>query len=266
MHILFFLLIFMNLSFMDEEYWYLQKKEGKSLPEILDESISYFEKELGKNPESFLLRANLLKVLYFKGAYTNLDEEKAKEVFGKGKIVGEEGKEILLKKLNLEKLKNPEEIYDKGKKIEGLGEFFFWDSACWGQWALLYGKFKAAKEGAAKKISISAEVALLFNEKMEDGGPHRVLGRLHHQTPKIPLFTGWVSKDKALKHLKRAVELGPEEPMNYLFLGELYMDLDEKEKAKDTFEKGLKLPVRERKEPADLDSLKKIEKNLKELK
>ncbi len=266
MKLIFFLLFFLNFLLMDEEYWYLQKKEGKKLTEILDDYSKYFYEELKKNPGSFLIRANLLKVLYFKGTYTNLEKEKAKEVFSLGKTLGKEGKEILMKNLKLENLKDPKEIYEKGKDIEGLGEFFFWDSACWGQWALLYGKLKAAKEGAAKKILISAETALNFNEKMEDGGPHRVLGRLHHQTPKIPLITGWVSKDKALAHLKKALEFGPEEPMNYLFLGELYLDLGQRDKAKEIFEAGLKLPIREKKEPADLDSIKKIKENLEKLK
>lgn len=262
-----FLLFFILSNFMfDEDYWFFQRKEGKSFNQILDEAIGTFEKELPKNPNSFLLRANLLKVLYFKGTFMGLEKEEAKKILSKGKVVGEEGKEILKKILKIEKIKEPKEVYEKGKEIEGLGEFFFWDSACWGQWALLYGKMKAAKEGAAKKILISAEIALLFDEKMEDGGPHRVLGRLHHQTPKIPLITGWASKEKALEHLKKAIEFGPEDPMNYLFLGELYLDLDQKEKAKEIFEKGKNLPVREKKEPADIDSIEKIKNNLKNLK
>ncbi len=257
------LLFFLSLSILDEEYFFIQKKEGKSLSEVLDEEMVHYKNALKENPESFLIRANLLKISYFKGSYTGLSSEKAKEVFAEAKEIAEESKKMLMDKIKIEKLKEPEEVAKKAKDIKGISEFFFWDSACWGQWALLYGKFKAAKEGAAKKIWFSASVALILNEKLEDGGPHRVLGRLHHQTPKIPLITGWVSKEEALKHLKMAVELGPEEPMNYLFLGELYLDLKQKDKAKEIFEKGLKLPVREKKEPADIDSLKKIEENLK---
>lgn len=266
MLIILILLFSFSLFSQIEEIWYFKKEEGKSSRETLENALNLFKEKVKENPDSFIFRANLLKAIYFKGCYSGMEKEEAKGLFAFGKKVGEEGKEIFKKITKLEKLDKPEEIAQKGKDIKGVAEFFFWDSACWGQWALLYGKLKAAKEGAAKKILISAEVALILNEKMEDGGPHRVLGRLHHQTPKIPLITGWVSKDKALYHLNKAMEFGPDEIMNYWFLGELYLDLGQKDKAKEIFEKGMKLPVRENKEPADIENLKKIEENLKSLK
>jgi predicted Zn-dependent protease len=59
----------------------------------------------------------------------------------------------------------------------------------------------------------------------------RVLGRLHHQAPRIPFVTGWVSKKKALEYLRRSLELGPESRATWLFLAEAILDHESEKKA-----------------------------------
>ncbi|HNF27300.1 MAG TPA: hypothetical protein PKV80_22690 [Leptospiraceae bacterium] len=76
----------------------------------------------------------------------------------------------------------------------------------------------------------SYEIVLKENEGFFFGGPHRALGRLYHMAPGWPISIG--SKSKALFHLERAVELGPEFFNNRLFLAELYVDIGQKDKAK----------------------------------
>jgi hypothetical protein len=80
------------------------------------------------------------------------------------------------------------------------------------------GPFKAARQGLAGKLRALAETAIALDETVEGAGGHRFLGRLHSEAPKIPFFTGWVDRDLALRHLRRALELAPEEPDNALFL------------------------------------------------
>jgi hypothetical protein len=67
-------------------------------------------------------------------------------------------------------------------------------------------------------------VVLALDERFEAAGGHRVLGRLHALAPRVPLVTGWVSRDQALEHLRRAVALAPEEPYNQLFLAEAILE------------------------------------------
>ena len=38
-------------------------------------------------------------------------------------------------------------------------------------------------------------------EPRQDAAGHRVLGRLHTLAPKVPFFTGWVDRDKAVAEL-----------------------------------------------------------------
>jgi hypothetical protein len=88
------------------------------------------------------------------------------------------------------------------RAISGAGEVFFLDSVNWGEWALAYGKIAAVREGAADRIRREATIAMLVDSKIEGGGPQRVLGRLHDQTPHIPFITGWASSEEAVRFLK----------------------------------------------------------------
>jgi tetratricopeptide (TPR) repeat protein len=120
----------------------------------------------------------------------------------------------------------------------------------------------AAREGAASTIRDEAATAILLDGAFDDAGPHRVLGRLHHQTPSIPFVTGWASNKEALKQLKAAVEKGPGSPMNWWFYGEVLLDEGKKADAKAAFEKGLALEPRPDKFTEDADTRLNIQKLL----
>src|SRR5207247_1895773 len=60
----------------------------------------------------------------------------------------------------------------------------------------------------------------------EDGGGYRVLGRLHHQTPAVPFLTGWASRGEALANLKHAVDVGPKNFINRLYLADALWDYE----------------------------------------
>ena len=61
---------------------------------------------------------------------------------------------------------------------------------------------------------------------LEQGGGYRILGRLHDQRPHIFLFTGWVSREKALDYLRQALDLGPRNSVNQFFLAEAILNHD----------------------------------------
>ena len=65
-----------------------------------------------------------------------------------------------------------------------------------------------------------AETVVALDPALEEGGGYRVLGRLHDQSPRIPLITGWVSKEKAVDYLRKSYALGPRNPVTWFFLGE----------------------------------------------
>ncbi len=103
---------------------------------------------------------------------------------------------------------------------------FYWAAADWGKWALAFGKTAAVKQGAAAKIRDYAEAVIRLDPAYDGGGGYRILGRLHHQTPSIPFFTGWASRSEALKNLRLAVQTDPKNALGREFLAEAIWDYD----------------------------------------
>jgi tetratricopeptide (TPR) repeat protein len=241
-------------------------KNGIASRAAIEKAVQTYENELKGDPASLVRRAAVMKALYFLGRYTGASTGEQKAVCGKGKVLGEAGKTQILQKTGLSNFDKPEQAVAKLKDLPGAAEFFFWDGALIGQWALAYGKMAAAREGAAKVILNAGTITYLLDERMEDAGGHRVVGRLHHQTPRIPFITGWASNKEAMKHLAKAVELGPSNPMNYWFYGEVLMDEGKKAEAKTVLEKGAALPIRPEKLTEDTDSQNNIRLLLAKLK
>jgi hypothetical protein len=93
-------------------------------------------------------------------------------------------------------------------------------------YALAEGMFAAAREGVAGRIRDYAEAVIKLAPALDDAAGDRTLGRLHHQTPSIPLITGWISKKEAIRHLRKAVAVAPTSLVNRLFLAEALRELD----------------------------------------
>ena len=90
----------------------------------------------------------------------------------------------------------------------------------WGEWGLLAGKLRGAKDGAATKIRDAAATVVALDPTFEEAGGYRVLGRLHQRAPRVPYVTGWVSRAEGLRNLRLAVKTAPKNFVNRHFLAE----------------------------------------------
>lgn len=179
-------------------------------------------------------RWRILRALYFKGEHTLTDLADKKSVFDEGRTVGEEALSLIRQDAAAASGKpldkaTPVELVPYLKGNKDAAACFLWAAVDWGKWALVYGKTKAAKEGAAAKIRDYATAVIQIDPALDEGGGYRVLGRLHHQTPSIPFVTGWASRSEALKDLRLAVKEAPRNFVNRLYLAEAMWDY-EKEK------------------------------------
>jgi tetratricopeptide (TPR) repeat protein len=204
---------------------------GEALPSRIDPVIAACVQAIGLDPDSLEPRWRLMRALYFKGEYTTRDPDEKKRIFGEGKRAGDEALAVLGKKVaagtgrSTEK-DNPVELAPAAKAIRGAAPTFLWAGVDWGKWALVYGKVAAAKKGAAAKIRDDAEAVIIIDPSYDDGAGYRLLGRLHHQTPRIPFVTFWASRSEALKNLKLALEAGPENFYNRLYWAEALWDYE----------------------------------------
>jgi len=123
--------------------------------------------------------------LYFKGSFVRATEDECKNIFDRGRIIGEK---------MIEK-------YPKSVSIN------FWLAALWGKWAKNFGPVKAVYEGAAAKIMTYASDAAAIDPIYNDGGGYSVLGMLHFYAPYIPFVLTWPSNEEALTYFKKACSI-----------------------------------------------------------
>lgn len=202
--------------------------------------ITACREEIAARPASLAARWRLMRALYFKGEYATSANDAKKAIFDEGKKVGEEAFALIQKEAR--STKGPVELVGAVRGRPDATACFFWSAVDWGKWALVFGKSAAVKQGAASKIRDYAQAVIALDPGYENGGGYRVLGRLHHQTPSVPFFTGWASRSEALKNLRLAVERAPDDFINRLYLAEAMWDYEKKRRpeAREILERLLK--------------------------
>jgi hypothetical protein len=205
-------------------------KGGDARPGPIDAVIAVCRRGIEEDPASIGPRWRLMRALYFKGEHTTGDPEEKKRIFGEGRKVGEETLGLVRKAAARSGRPpanaSPAALVPFLKDVPDAAPTFFWAAVDWGKWALVFGKMAAIRQGAAATIRDYAEALVLLDPTYDNAGGYRVLGRLHHQTPSVPLLTGWASRAAALKNLRLAVEKGPKNLINRLYLAEALWDYE----------------------------------------
>ena len=220
----------------DESYHQraLGHRGRQASPEPIQKAIEAYTEALETDPDSLEARWKLLRALYFQGEFVLDDNDARLTLFERGREIGDVGRRQIEQHYGLpdDALEmEPQEVADAIGQDSLAAEIFFWSSTHWGLWGRYRGKIAAAKQGVATKIRKFAEIVILLDETIQNAGGHRVLGRLHAEAPKIPLVTGWISRDKAISELRRAHELAPGDLLTKLFLAEALLEFRPEKKA-----------------------------------
>jgi tetratricopeptide (TPR) repeat protein len=198
---------------------------GRAAAAEVDAAIAAYQRASAQYPNDLEPRWKLLRAIRFKGAYVASTNADKKTIYDMGKHAGEDAVAIIDRQLTAKGLRSitkatEKEVAEAARSIPGAAQVFQWDAANWGEWALAYGKLAAVREGAADRIRREATIAMLIDPNIEGGGPPRILGRLHDQTPHIPFLTGWASSREAVKFLNEALRIDPTNKVTRVFLAE----------------------------------------------
>jgi tetratricopeptide (TPR) repeat protein len=204
------------------------RQGGKAAAGPIDEAVADFERAVREQPDRLEGSWKLLRALHFKGEFTTDSNEAKQRVFGRGKEVAEAALDRLAKRAAGSRAKldalSPTQA---AKAVGGAPEakpILLWAAVHWGLWGDVFGRLAAARQGAGDRVRRYSETLIALDERYEDAGGHRVLGRLHTLAPKVPFVTGWIDRGKAVSELRRAVALGPDNFDNHLFLAEALLD------------------------------------------
>ncbi len=202
---------------------------GVPRPEPMREAIAAYEAALAADPTDHGARWRLQRALYFEGEYLAENPPAKRAAFARGRDLGEEGLDLLAGAVGgrerLAELSGAE-LAAALPDRRLAAELYFWTAAHWGLWGRTSGKLAAAREGVAGTVRDYATAAVALDATVENGGGHRILGRLHFEAPRIPLVTGWVSKRTAIAELERAKALAPEDLLTQLYLAEALLAAD----------------------------------------
>jgi len=198
-------------------------RQGPADPREIEAAVGSYRQAVVAAPTDADALFRLLRALHFEGAFCGLDGERQKALFDEGRRLGQAAVDRLERSVEGKK---PEDRLAALRLVPGAAEVYFWTAACWGQWALVRGKFAAARQGVAGKVRDLAQTVVDLDPQLEEGGGYRVLGRLHDQAPHIPFVTGWVSKDKAVEYLRRAYAIAPYNLVTRFFLAEAILEHD----------------------------------------
>jgi tetratricopeptide (TPR) repeat protein len=195
----------------------------------IDQALAAYEKAIQAEPARLEGYWKLLRAIHFKGEFVATSTAAKQETFGRGREVSDKALALLAKKVGgMEKLEKLE-AKALAKALASVPEaphVYLWAAVDWGLWGDAFGKIAAARQGVGDRLRRYGEVVLAFDERFEEGGAHRMLGRLHTLAPKIPLVTGWVDRKLAVFHLRRSIQIAPRNPYNQLYLAEALLEFE----------------------------------------
>jgi len=206
--------------------WYARRADGahgavaERAP--INAAVAAYRRALAAEPDGLEAVSRLLRAIFFRATFCDATRDERVALFDEGRRLGQGAVDRLEQSVVGGDAARTAAIAARPH----AADLYFWTAVCWGQWALLRGTLAAARSGAAGAVRDLAQRLLTLDPALEQGGADRLLGRLHHRAPRIPLFTGWISRTKALAHLRRALELGPRNTVNQVFLAEAVLDLE----------------------------------------
>jgi hypothetical protein len=198
---------------------------GTADPREIADAVAAYAAAAAREPGDPAVHWKLARAVYFQGTYTGLDEKAQRAVFARGRAAGEEALAILARRRSPRSDSDPDKPAPAALAARLRGEpdaapALFWTAVDWGQWGLAVSKADAATQGVARRVRDYCLALIELDPSFEEGGGYRILGRLHDRAPRIPLVTGWVSRAEALRYLRLAVAVAPENLVNLQFLAE----------------------------------------------
>ena len=196
---------------------------GAAEPSHADGAILEYRRALAIDPGSYQARLRLLRAYFFRGGFCGaMDPAEKKRLFDDAKLVAEE----TVRKLDAD-LKRVKGRVDPGvaRQVAPAAEAYVWAAVSWGQWAVFH-KLNAAWTGAPGRIRDLAQAVIAIDPKAAQGAGYLILGRLHAEAPRIPLVTGWVSREEGIANLRLGLQQAPDNSALSYFLGDALLRLD----------------------------------------
>lgn len=209
------------------------RQGSRAAAEPIENAIRAYREALVLEPKNLEARWKLLRALHFKGEFVLQGKKERHEHYKTGRDIAEAGRLLIEEEYGLSKglfKTKPEDVVRSVNGRVDVAEYCFWAAANWGLWGYYSGKMVSALTGLVYKIRQLAEIMVLMDESVENGGGHRLLGHFHARVPRIPFFTWWADKDLAIRELRLSLQLAPNDLLSKMYLAQALLKFRPEEK------------------------------------
>jgi hypothetical protein len=202
---------------------------GRAPGPAVEALVAAHERALAADPASLEARWKLLRALHFQGDFATPDSERRKAVFERATKLADESLAVLYERTGplagLSDAKLRQRLADAGVAKGDAAGVEFWSAVAWGSWSRDRGLLDAVREGVASRVHDHALLAHRIDPDVEEGGPLRLLARLHGTLPRVPWVSGWVDRDQAVPLAEEAAARWPGHPGNRFLVALTWLDL-----------------------------------------
>ncbi len=207
------------------------QRDGRAEPGPIREAIAAYEQAIVEDPASLEPYWKLLRALWFAGDFAEPTRDAARARYERGREVSERAADVIAARAGGREALDrsaPEDLRSRLPESDHAhaARFYFWSAVNLGAWSRVAGLLQAVRAGVANRLHDETERAVALDAALEEGGPLRLLSRLHAELPKIPLLSGFVDRKKAMPLAEQALREYPQHPGNPFLLGLTILDLD----------------------------------------
>lgn len=196
---------------------------GTALPFQADGALVDYRFALAFDPRSLDARLRLMRAVFFRTGFCGpMDDRDKVRMLDEAKRIAEQAVADLDADTGRRKGQVPAGAVTAAVPA---AEAYLWAAVSWGQWAV-YHRLSGAWQGAPKRIRDLAEAVLSIEPGAAQAGAFIILGRLHCEAPRVPLLTGWVSREKGLAYLRQGLARAPDNQALVYFLADALLTWD----------------------------------------
>lgn len=202
------------------------QSDGEPDPVPIRRALAAYEALLTERPDDLEVRWKLLRAQQFYGEYVLEEADEKRQLFRRARDLADDSRRRLLERHGLTEGEASEESIVRALSGEtGDGDtlaaaIYYYSAVHWGRWGDTTGRLSAARAGVGDKLRDFGRLVVALDERFEEAAGHRLLGRLHTEAPRIPLVTGWVDRDLAVRELETACRIAPQNPFNQTYLAD----------------------------------------------
>src|SRR4029453_12984767 len=175
--------------------------DGRASAAPIAAAIEAYVAAVRAEPEALEPRWKLIRALHFAADFTELDPSQVERSLDRAIAEADAARALLTRRLGIDPDALSEDALRRAipaADVTDASATFFWS-------AVALGAGGQGQRAVARRLYRGAVSGAALDPLFEEGGAHRMLGRIHAQVPRIPLISGFVDRERAVPEAELAL-------------------------------------------------------------